>query len=98
MRLIDADALLDGEQTIPYPDVPFDVLGKMVDWFVKMVDKQPTIDAVPVVHGEWIDMKLGDELMPTICKCSVCGATWAGVGGYIYCPNCGARMDGKEQS
>ena len=50
MRIIDADALLDGEQTIPYPDVPFDVLGKMVDWFVKMVDKQPTIDAVPVVR------------------------------------------------
>ena len=56
-----------------------------------------TIDAVPVVHGEWIDMKLGDELMPTICKCSVCGATWAGVGGYIYCPNCGARMGERRE-
>ena len=62
-------------------------------YLMDRINALPTIDAVPVVHGEWIDMKLGDELMPTICKCSVCGATWAGVGGYIYCPNCGARMD-----
>ena len=61
MRLIDADALLDGEQTIPYPDVPFDTLGKMVDWFIKLIDKQPTIAAPRWVRcddelpedGEW---------------------------------------------
>ena len=96
MRIIDADALLDGEQTIPYPDVPFDVLGKMVDWFVKMVDKQPTIDAVPVVHGEWIS----DRLVTTnggtygVRRCSRCEAYYQDIGyGWDYCPNCGARMD-----
>ena len=47
MRLIDADALLNSEQTIPYPDVPFDTIGKMVDWFIKLIDKQPTVPAAP---------------------------------------------------
>ena len=98
MELIDREALKDAVkryagEPIKKKDrkcqaICLDMLGT--------IDAQPTIDAVPVVHGEWIDMKLGDELMPTICKCSVCGATWAGVGGYIYCPNCGARMDGGE--
>ena len=52
MRLIDADTLLDGEQTIPCPDVPFDTLGKMVDWFIKLIDKQPTILAPRWVRCE----------------------------------------------
>ena len=52
MRLIDADALLDGEQTIPYPDVPFDTLGMMVDWFIQLVEKQPTIPAPRWVRCE----------------------------------------------
>ena len=89
-ELIDRQALLEAMKNRRW------VTGRPSDP-VCLVEDAPTIDAVPVVHGEWIDMKLGDELMPTICKCSVCGATWAGVGGYIYCPNCGARMDGERR-
>ena len=46
--------------------------------------------------GEWIEAQHGDEIVPSLCKCSVCGSTWLGVGGYNYCPNCGAKMEGTE--
>ena len=51
----------------------------------------------PVRHGYWIEADDGDIL--TACICSNCD--WHGsimeddVMGMNYCPNCGARMDGK---
>ena len=66
-----------------------------------MVKHAPTVDAVPVVHGEWIEKwrfkpngapyhKIGDM------ECSVCHSDM--LGGYYsrYCPHCVATMDGKE--
>lgn len=47
--------------------------------------------------GEWIEMQHGDEVVPSLCKCSVCGSTWLGVGGYNYCPSCGAKMGGTDE-
>lgn len=57
----------------------------------EILSTQPTEDVSPVVHGEWID-KGHDNTY----KCSKCGDIWIGVGGYNYCPNCGARMDGAK--
>ena len=54
----------------------------------------PTVDAVEVVHGEWISYLDGDYIMPErYYRCSECcdrgwGRKWP------YCPNCGAKMDG----
>ena len=56
----------------------------------------PTIDAVSVVHGEWIEV---DDVSIS-CRCSVCG--WEAhlyeddVYGMPYCPNCGAKMTERE--
>ena len=50
----------------------------------------PTVDAVPVVHGEWTDKDGG------IATCSVCGDRWGVWSVMKYCPNCGAKMDGKD--
>ena len=56
-----------------------------------------------VVHGEWI---LENTYQPSDShKCSECGiilSLWAtdmkGISYYRnYCPNCGAKMDGKEE-
>lgn len=50
----------------------------------------PTVDAVPVVHGRWVDAGRG------IKACSNCNH---GIKEHMacanhYCPNCGAKMDG----
>lgn len=53
----------------------------------------PTIEAVPVVHGEWIK-EMGAFFPRYIC--SACrekyGAEW-----YRHCPSCGAKMKGGAE-
>ena len=65
---------------------------------IEIVNKQPTVDAVPVVHGEWVSEW---DRCDFIVRCSACGeiALFKGDGDHAYspyCPNCGAKMDGKE--
>ena len=50
-----------------------------------MLEVQPAVDAVPVMHGEW---KWSDG-----GQCSECGFHNSNFD-YNFCPNCGARMDG----
>lgn len=67
---------------------------------VAEIDKQPTVDAVPVVHAYWI-IKPHGTYGQLRAFCSACGKH-SGIGGIVsnqkkpYCPNCGAIMDGKE--
>ena len=48
------------------------------------------VDAVPVVHGQWI------HDINNLFGCSVCGEreTMSARKPKNYCPNCGAKMDG----
>ena len=65
----------------PYYDGYEDALDHVDDW----MDAQPTVDAVEVVHGRWIDGM----------RCSECGQVdWTKPN---YCPNCGAKMDGERK-
>lgn len=83
MRLIDADKL---------------------DWWYKgrnirhVIDDAPTVDAVPVVHGRWSDAGFGElpKHAPYGWACSACGGISFN-NEYIYCPNCGAKMDGERK-
>ena len=55
----------------------------------------PTADVAPVVHGRWI------KLYTDNYKCSECGDWWCSadnemVEDFLYCPHCGAKMDGGE--
>ena len=54
---------------------------------IECLKREPTVDAVEVVHGRWriIDFKGNVE-------CSECGYTMDLE--YKFCPNCGAKMDG----
>jgi len=54
----------------------------------KAADKIRAIDAVSVVHGEWIVKQSG------FAECSVCEESF--FSDYNYCPNCGARMKGAD--
>ena len=97
MRIIDADALMNAHIECP-EHISFFDFGEMVELFLQTVDEQPTIDAVPVVHGEWILSHEDVDGSPfTGERCSICD-WWKSMGVYNYCPNCGAKMDGKENN
>ena len=78
MRLIDADALKAELLRLNFS--PAIVMAA--------IDRMPTVDAVPVVHGRW--MKDGDCVV-----CSECGEehAWDEYRA-TYCEDCGAKMDG----
>jgi hypothetical protein len=57
-----------------------------------IIDDAPTVDAAPVVHGKW--HKRGNEK-----TCSVCEFIYySNNDEWNYCPNCGAKMDGKRKA
>ena len=66
---------------------------------LQSISDMPAADVAPVVHGRWIGKPIcGNDN----CRCSECGS-WhhihANLRGEImqkYCPNCGAKMDEKE--
>ena len=78
-----------------------DWCGDSVAWNIGFgIKALPVADVVEVVHGAWVDYMVRDW------RCSVCGekiAKFRNVDGYCYddkpnyCPNCGARMDGKGE-
>ena len=60
----------------------------------RLIYDQPTADVAEVRHGEW-EFHDTDENDMVIVKCSACGRKQ--YGGSNYCPNCGAKMDGKGE-
>lgn len=68
------------------------------------VDYIPLADIAPVVHGKWIERE--DPCGDPYYTCSACkddfyiemtGAVEKDLFLYSYCPNCGAKMDGKGE-
>ena len=63
-----------------------------------IMQEMDTVDAVPVVHGFWINIMEGNALRR---KCSVCGEVFiANSDKHDFCGCCGAdmRMDGGDGS
>ena len=95
MKLIDGDELIELLMSTAITDKQREY-SECVQYAVQ---KMPTVDAVPVRHGRWETVEDWDE--DERYKCSVCGDEWfLEVGNpefnnMNYCPNCGARMDGK---
>jgi DNA-directed RNA polymerase subunit RPC12/RpoP len=109
MRLIDADELKEtlakmkiiDEDVVKRNSIHEELvyLLKKVDAVLaEKIDDLPTIEAVPVVHGEWIFTETFADI--TFYKCSICSND-IGVDPFFddkvsnFCPNCGAKMDGK---
>ena len=70
------------------------IVGKYnADWIYSFIETQPTADVTEVKHGEWIPCGDGEH---TPLMCSSCFNTWGFYKqkGSVYCPNCGAKMDG----
>lgn len=61
------------------------------------------VDVAPVVHGEYIGEYDGYADGNPVCDmwyCSVCGCCfedWDEKPTYNFCPNCGAKMDGRKR-
>jgi len=93
MRTIDADVLKRKVQRLATEAWKMQVKASVetiLNQFIDYIDHAPTVDAVPVKHGRWTDKDGG------IATCSVCGDRWGVWSVMKYCPNCGARMDGKD--
>lgn len=83
-RLTDADMCIAKIKELP---VTYD--AETVQRCIEVVSNAPTIDAVPVKRGHWIEKSTGGEYFD---RCSECGyIEWGAPNN--YCPECGARMD-----
>lgn len=115
MRLIDADLLKSdhnmGDECnkckTKWRECQYDYIYSKMD-FCTWIDDAPTIDAVEVVHGEWVGVhEYIDHLEKVTGEkfqisnlydgCNFCNNCWYSFPRkYNYCPNCGANMDGKR--
>ena len=63
------------------------------------INRQPTVDAVEVVHGRWNEkqepISWCEDDVDVFFECSICGTYSPGES--PYCPNCGAKMRGNEE-
>ena len=94
-RLIDADGLISR----------FCELANRLtadNWFhldeiTDEITDAPTVDAVEVVHGRWIE-----DVATDMIACTECGHAWNIIDNctetFNYCPNCGAKMDGERRT
>ena len=62
----------------------------LVDDTLGYIDSEPAADVAPVRHGRWIPFH--SEAAGDIQYCSVCEIGFAAK--TVYCPHCGANMDG----
>ena len=92
MKLIDGDELIELLLSTAITDKQMEY-SECVQYAVQ---KMPTVDAVPVVHGFWINIMEGNAFRR---KCSVCGEVFIGNSDkHDFCGCCGAdmRKDGEH--
>jgi hypothetical protein len=92
-RLIDADRLIESVHSFGIRGAGWSDDERESD-VCSMIDDEPTVDAILLVHGKWIDKCARDW------HCSVCGkSSPIHFDGYCisdklnYCCRCGAKMD-----
>ena len=101
MRLIDAEAFLKTEIDRCGSAPLVGTRTSNNEYLSERLKKAPTIEAKPVVHAHWVTEQEAEEINRydlTYC-CSACGhCDWdcTESEGFEYCPNCGAKMDEKE--
>jgi hypothetical protein len=87
-RLINANALLERMNVVTADDTcPLHIAAE-IDQEIALA---PTVDAVEVVHGRWIEYQI-----PHIMCCSECDWGTGVQSDFRYCPSCGAKMDGNS--
>ena len=74
----------------------------VMDFIYDKLNELPTVDAVEVVHGEWIRKEYNSDCPYYRMECSNCGGRMPRdqmTKEYYsdYCQNCGAKMDGGDE-
>lgn len=90
MTLIDKDALTAKAEFQTIRSKRGDCGAKIVTLWD--IDNAPAIDAVEVRHGEWTVGYFQDLVCTACTHPSPCDKKTP------YCPNCGAKMDGRRES
>ena len=99
-RLIDANALIrricDERDAVKIEHACDVGYHNGLNMGASMTINAPTVDAVEVVRGRWIEI----PSMAPEYECSKCGQSyeWWEPSEAHYCPNCGAKMDGERRT
>lgn len=94
------EEIFSTEEIIDHKEDLEKLCWKVINGFIGVIETEPTVDAVEVVHGEWniCEDDYNDLVYHT---CSNCGAEYTTDYGvdltWKFCPNCGAKMDGGRQ-
>lgn len=78
-------------QSIPFKT---GMLYRQID-VIKIIEEQPTVEAVPLVHGEWIHVPSSDMATGRAYECSNCKKMRYGSFLPPFCQMCGADMRKK---
>lgn len=92
-RYIDAELIDFGTVFIGDSDFATDCRNYAND----AVDAVHTADVAPVIHGRWITVDADNPYL-IHGECSECGFKQTISDHLNFCPNCGAKMDGKEET
>ena len=95
MRLIDAEAFLKTEIDRCGSAPLVGTCTSDNEYLSDRLKKAPTIEAKPVVHGRWEEASDGDGIVCPFCRTDFCTIIYD-TEYFNYCPNCGAKMDEKE--
>ena len=65
-----------------------------------IINAMPTADVRSERYGHWVkESKMMGAFQRNLCICNICGLWYDEDSGeeiFKYCPNCGAKMDGKD--
>ena len=70
----------------------------IADWYEKCINETAAADVAPVRHGYFRRLTFsGDIIICSECKMAYNIFETNGAENFNYCPNCGAKMGGKER-
>ena len=85
------DLIIEAKRTDPETGSFAEWLADYLIEHLPTTTEQPTIDAVPVVHGAWD--YIGTDKKGNVFRCSNCAGRIGLDRKTNYCPYCGAKMD-----